>query len=53
MKHQAGERIYQQLKGKSVQEQVVYWQNIEQKYFQLKQKDDQVKQVDRSGINNS
>lgn len=32
MKHKAGERIYQDLKGKTVEEQVEYWRNIERKY---------------------
>jgi len=32
MKHKAGERIYQQLKGKSVEEQIEFWREIEEKY---------------------
>ena len=32
MKHKAGERIYRQLKGKSVEEQIEFWKKIEEKY---------------------
>ncbi len=32
MKHKAGEQIYQKLKGKSVKEQIEFWQKIEAKY---------------------
>lgn len=32
MKREASERIYQQLKGKSVKEQIEFWQKIEEKY---------------------
>lgn len=32
MKRKAGERIYQQLHGKSVKEQIDFWLKIEEKY---------------------
>lgn len=34
MKHKAGQRIYEQLKGKSVEEQIEFWRKIEEKYRQ-------------------
>lgn len=38
MKHKAGEQIYQQLKGKSIKEQIEFWQKIEDKYRKNEEK---------------
>jgi hypothetical protein len=38
MKRKAGERIYQQLHGKSVKEQIEFWQRIEEKYRKSEEK---------------
>ncbi|MCG3198991.1 MAG: hypothetical protein HUU16_04460 [Candidatus Omnitrophica bacterium] len=32
MKHKAGQRIYEQLKGKTVEEQIDFWRKVEEKY---------------------
>jgi len=32
MKREASKRIYEELKGKSVEEQIEYWRKIEEKY---------------------
>lgn len=32
MKHKAGQRIYEQLKGKSLEEQIEFWKKVEEKY---------------------
>lgn len=38
MKRKAGERIYQQLHGKSVKEQIEFWLRIEEKYRKSEEK---------------
>jgi len=37
MKHEAGKRIYETLKGKTVEEQMEYWRAVSEKFRQRRE----------------